>query len=154
MSEANEEKEKLKQDDEQNTKILSHLALLAEGKIPANTAKRQRFLEVVKGALPPVTDWEHIFVNWKKLGNISPALYFHSGQAQKEFRTSKSQTKGLKKGEVNLEISPRKKVKSKKGQRANREQMLKQRKIEETHRKSGYYKKKVKIVSGGGFSPR
>ena len=154
MSEGNEEKEKLKQDNEKNTKIFTDLALLAEGKIPADTAKRQQFLEVVKGVLPPVTDWEHIFVNWKKLGNISPALYFHSGQAQKELRTSKSQTKGLKKGEVNLEISPRKKVKSKKRQRANREEILKQRKIEETHRKSGYYKKKVKIVSGGGFSPR
>ena len=35
MSEANEEKEKLKQSDEQNTKILSDLALLAECKIPA-----------------------------------------------------------------------------------------------------------------------
>lgn len=144
----------MKQGDEQNTKILSDLALLAEGKIPANTAKRQQFLEVVKGALPPVTDWEHIFVNWKKLGNVSPTLYFQSGQAQKELRTSKNQTKGAKKDEVNLEISPKKKAKSKKEQRADREKMLKQRKIEQTHRKSGYYKKKVKIVSGGGFSPR
>ena len=119
-----------------NAKSIPDLKKLRDGLIEPNTQARKRFLDVLKGKLLPETQWERAFLHWTEMNEPELSKYI-----------SENMEDNKKKNYVNkssIFINSASRNKNKKISKK-----LKEIEIEETHRKSGYYKKTIKIVSGG-----
>jgi hypothetical protein len=139
---------------EKKIKQFRNIVRLANGELKPKTDAQRVFVAVADGRIKPKTDWEVIYINWKKQAEPDIDEFFLSGRASniiveaalsKFGTTKKTKTKKRHSTKRSMSVAEAKKL-----GRPKRSQ----EEIDKTHRKSGFYNKKVKIVQGGKVSPR
>jgi hypothetical protein len=123
---------------------LNALLDLAEGRRKPQTDAQRLFVECAKGIRQPVTGYEIAFVKWQidkpELDDLPP-------QGQDKRAVSEKPRKKRRKPGKKSGMSAAEAKKMTPGRWSAEE-------IEAHHEKSGYDKRKVVMVQGGGVSPR
>ena len=141
-------------DHQKKIETFRNIVQLAKGERTPKTIGQQQFMNVVNGSQKPSTEWEIIYASWKAMGEPPVDEFFNSGKAADaivaEALSNFTQTKSSKKKKVRSTKKALSAAAAKKLGRPKRSQA----EIEKTHRKSGFYKQKVKVVQGGKVNPR
>ena len=119
-----------------NAKYLPNLIKLRDGEIRPTKPSHKRFIDVLQGKILPTTQWERAFLHWTEMDE--PNLV--------QFILSKID-ENRKKNNISKSTTTFKYPSNKNDKKLSKKQN--QFKIDITHRKSGYYKQKVRFVSGG-----
>lgn len=119
-----------------NAKHLPNIIKLRDGEIRPTKPSHKRFLDVLRGKLSPATQWERAFLHWTEM-NEPDLVEYISNRIDDNKRKN-----NISKSDATFRYPSIKKDK-----KLTKKQN--QLKIEITHRKSGFYKQKVRFVSGG-----
>ena len=115
---------------------LSKLQKMRDGIIKPKSPKGERLLNVLAGKLLPETQWERAFLHWTQMNE--PNLFEYISEKIDENKRNNNIDK------LSVVFKYPSNHKDKKLTKKQKEQQ-----IEANHRKSGYHKQTVKIVSGG-----
>ena len=117
-------------------KKISNIKKLRDGFIEPTSEDQKRFLDVMKGRQPPQTQWEKAFLHWTEMNEPNLFEYISEKIDENKRKSATDKSSYFFKYPSN-----------KKDKKLSKKQ--KEQQIEVNHKKSGYYKQTIKLVSGG-----